>query len=73
MGAASARSSAADFVIPPELRAAPAAFKTVPVGEVSSVGRWGGGGVLAGIGGAIASAFGALFGRKKDKNARLDK
>lgn len=28
--------------------------------------RWRGGGILAGIGGAIAAIFGALFGRKKE-------
>jgi hypothetical protein len=57
-------------VFKPEFRAAPEAFKGFPAGELRSVtGRWGGGGVLAGIGGALASVFGALFGRKKDKNA----
>src|SRR5262249_23755267 len=51
----------------PEFRAGPEAFKAVPTTQLpSGSSRWSGGGLLAAIGGAIASLFGALFGRKRD-------
>jgi hypothetical protein len=63
-------------VIPPEVVVPPSEFRLAPskFTPVASEGgtfvrgfsRWGGGGILAGIGGAIASIFGGLFGRKKE-------
>jgi hypothetical protein len=51
----------------PEFRAS---FRTTPASELAlGGGRWGakaGGGLLAGIGAAIAGLFRALFGRNKD-------
>lgn len=65
-------------IVPPELRFMPASELRIPppkfspvvseggLGMARSVSRWGGGGILAGVGGAIAAAFGAIFGRKKE-------
>ena len=53
----------------PEFRAAPEAFEAFRPSGLRPVSVGWGGGVLAGIGGAIASAFGALFGRRKDKTS----
>jgi hypothetical protein len=58
-------SPAAEFKAPPVTTL----FKAPPVRELPSVGGWAGktgGGLLAGIGAAIAGFFRALFGRKKD-------
>ncbi len=73
---------APNYRVPPEFGPRASEFKMPPLStslegtsasEAASVARWaerGGGGLLAGIGGALAAAFRALFGWRKDERSR---